>query len=211
MLQALVFLLSTRVACKSRAQWIMATTTMDAKARLLWRRHDVPGHEFCELLRGNDGWSLNGNAVFAHERLPCQLRYDIALNTAWVTISAIVSGQVGDRAIKVSVNRSPEGTWTIDGIREDAVAGCFDIDLNFSPSTNCLPIRRLSLGVGEKADVSAAWLRFPSFTLERLDQSYRRIAERTYVYKSATGFTADLEVTESGLPVRYGEIWSAEI
>jgi hypothetical protein len=189
----------------------MVIVTMDAKARVLWRRHDVPGHEFSELLRRNDGWSLSGNAVFAHDRLPCQLRYDIALNASWVTVSARVSGQVGDRAIEVSVNRSAEGTWTIAGVREDAVAGCFDIDLNFSPSTNCLPIRRLSLDIGQKADVSAAWLRFPSFTLARLDQTYHRTAERAFVYKSATGFTADLEVDQSGLPVRYGDIWSAEI
>jgi hypothetical protein len=38
--------------------------------------------------------------------------------------------------------------------------GCLDIDLGFSPSTNLLPIRRLTLAVGEAATVRAAWLPF---------------------------------------------------
>ena len=47
------------------------------------------------------------------------------------------------------------------GADSRAVDGCRDIDLNFSPSTNVLPIRRLSLDVGDQAAVRAAWLRFP--------------------------------------------------
>lgn len=40
------------------------------------------------------------------------------------------------------------------------MAECVDIDLNFSPSTNLLPIRRFDLSVGASAIVRAAWLRF---------------------------------------------------
>ena len=66
-----------------------------------------------------------------------------------------------------------------------AVAGCVDLDLNFSPSTNLLPIRRLNLSVGQEAAVRAAWLRFPSFILEPLEQLYRRVDATTYRYESA--------------------------
>ncbi len=90
--------------------------------------------------------------------------------------------------------------------------GCIDLDLNFSPSTNLLPIRRLALTVGETADVRAAWLRFPSFKLEPLPQQYRRIGETTYRYESAGGqFIADLKVNRSGFVVDYPSIWQAEI
>lgn len=37
----------------------------------------------------------------------------------------------------------------LNGVDCPAVAGCTDIDLGFSPSTNLLPIRRLSLEVGD--------------------------------------------------------------
>jgi hypothetical protein len=47
------------------------------------------------------------------------------------------------------------------------MAGCVNIDLNFSPSTNLLPIRRLDLSVGASAIVRAAWLRFPGMNVQR--------------------------------------------
>ena len=63
----------------------------------------------------------------------------------------------------------------------------------------------------ERSRVRAAWLRFPSFTLEPLEQSYTRISERAYRYESAGGrFAAELHVNEAGLPTRYGDIWSSE-
>ena len=89
--------------------------------------------------------------------------------------------------------------------------GCTDIDLNFSPSTNLLPIRRLGLAVGEASDVKAAWLRFPSFRLEPLAQQYRRLDELTYRYESAGGqFVAELKVDPSGFVVDYPGLWQAE-
>ena len=71
------------------------------------------------------------------------------------------------------------GVWRLDGRQRPEVAGCIDLDLNFSPSTNLLPIRRLELPVGGEARIRAAWLRFPAFSLEPLEQVYRRLGDRT--------------------------------
>lgn len=91
------------------------------------------------------------------------------------------------------------------------MAGSTDIDLNFSPSTNLLPIRRLNLAVGEAANVNATWLRFPSFQLELLPQQYRRLGEDIYRYESAGGqFVAELKVNSSGFVLDYPGIWQAE-
>lgn len=91
------------------------------------------------------------------------------------------------------------------------MAGCIDLDLNFSPSTNLLPIRRLGLAVGQEAAARAAWLRFPSFTLEPLDQRYRRIDAATYRYESAGGFAADLAVDAAGVVTRYPGFCEVEV
>jgi hypothetical protein len=91
------------------------------------------------------------------------------------------------------------------------VSGCLDIDLNFSPSTNLLPVRRLNLPVGQEGTVRAAWLRFPSFELEVLEQVYRRVASRTFIYESGGGrFSAQLDVNDVGLPTNYAGVWRAE-
>jgi hypothetical protein len=59
--------------------------------------------------------------------------------------------------------------------------------------------------------VLAAWLRFPSFKLEPLEQTYRRIDKSTYQYESAGGsFIARLEVNDAGLVTHYPKFWRVE-
>ena len=81
----------------------------------------------------------------------------------------------------------------------------------YGPATNLIPIRRLALKAGESAAVQAAWVRFPEFSLELLEQSYARLDDDTYRYESGGGkFRRDLKVDASGLVLDYPELWSAE-
>ena len=179
---------------------------------VVWRRHDLPGHEACRVLPIDTGWQVAGVAVLAYERQACRLDYVIDCDSHWVTRSAVVTGWVGDQTIDVTVVRDGDGQWQCNGAVCDEVAGCIDIDLNFSPSTNLLPIRRLNLAVGASAGVRAAWLRFPSFELKRLEQSYARLEAGRYRYESDGGrFVADVTVDATGLVIDYGEIWSREV
>lgn len=178
---------------------------------LLWRRVDRPGHEASRLTKERSGWRLSGTAVFDHRGLACRLDYDIRVDVGWNTKSAVVEGWVGARTIRRAIAVSAARRWTLDGRPQPRVAGCVDVDLSFSPSTNVLPIRRLALGVGKEASVRAAWLRFPSFRLEPLDQTYRRTGRRTYRYESAGGrFVRDLDVDASGLVARYPGFWELD-
>jgi len=174
----------------------------------LWRRLDMPGKESCCLASMGGGWRIAGFAAFVEEEGPWMLTYTISCDEAWRTLSAEVRGWGGERIIDVRIAREPSGIWRLNGEVRPAVEGCIDIDLNFSPSTNLLPIRRLDQAVGESAGVRAAWLRFPSFELEPLEQSYTRVGTNLYRYESAGGsFVAPVEVDDRGLVRRYGEIW----
>jgi hypothetical protein len=125
-------------------------------------------------------------------------------------VAAQVTGWVGHDVIDVAITVDTSGRWWLNAREWPPVEGCVDVDLNFSPSTNLLPIRRLRLDVGQAADVSAAWLRFPSFALEPFDQTYSRLGPSAYRYQSAGGFAADLDVDDVGFVTRYGDIWHAE-
>jgi hypothetical protein len=176
------------------------------RSSILWRRLDAAGHEAARLRRLEDGWELDGSAVFAHDGAPCRLDYRIHCDPSWHTRNAHVAGWIGDRDVAVTLEATGAGAWRLNGQRVAAVEGALDVDLNFSPSTNLLPIRRLGLAVGAAAPVRAAWLRFPSFHLEPLEQRYQRTAETLYRYESGGGrFTADLEVDAAGFPVRYSD------
>jgi uncharacterized protein len=177
---------------------------------ILWRRLDQPGHEAARLLRTDAGYQLAGSAVFAHDARPCRLDYVVACDVGWRTVACHVTGWVGAEPVEIAITVDPAGRWWMNGRESPAVAGCIDVDLNFSPSTNLLPIRRLALPAGAAADVRAAWLRFPSFALEPFDQTYQRLGATRYRYASASGFTAELEVNAAGLVTRYADIWHAD-
>lgn len=142
---------------------------------IIWRQLDKPGHESARLFLTDSRWHLEGTAVFVNDRLPCRLDYLVECDSQWQTLSGKVSGWVGDEVISVGISVDPARRWSLNGKECVEVAGCMDVDLNFSPSTNLLPIRRLNLAVGQVSSVRAAWLRFPSFTFEPLEQTYRRI------------------------------------
>jgi uncharacterized protein len=184
---------------------------MEIIKSILWRNFVFPGHESCRLFSSGQEWHLEGTAVFSHEQQPCRLNYQIVCDAAWHTRSAYVDGWLGDTLIDIQIITDSTGNWWLNEAEQAQAAGCTDIDLNFSPSTNLLPIRRLRLGVGEAAEVKAAWLRFPSFQLETLLQQYRRLDESIYRYESAGGqFVAELKVNSSGFVIDYPGIWQVE-
>ena len=150
---------------------------------------------------------LSGSATFAG---PANLEYEIRCDPQWITESVTVTGTVNGRTIDVELLRNAAGEWTVNGSKVWEVTGCDDIDLEFSPSTNTLPIRRLNLEIGNSASVRAAWLRFPSFALEPFEQTYSRLSERIYRFASADGeFVRDLTVDDAGFVLDYPGLWRA--
>jgi len=177
---------------------------------ILWRGLYMAGHEASRFFSMDTNWHLEGTAVFLHNHEPCRLTYVVVCDERWNTLNGSVSGWLGDATVKIEIKVDADHGWQLNGSARPAVMGCIDLDLNFSPSTNLLPMRRLNLSIGQEAEVEAAWLRFPSFELERLSQLYRRTGELTYRYESSTGFVADLEVNALGFVTKYPGIWQAE-
>ncbi len=182
-------------------------------APIVWRRIDRPGHESARLVTLGPEYLLLGSAIFVYESQACRLDYRIICDRSWQTVSAQVSGWVGNQTIESDITVDAARRWRHNGIEIESVAGCYDIDLNFSPATNLLPIRRLNLESGSgREDLRAAWLRFPSFTLEPLDQSYQRTSGDVYRYESGGGkFVAWLRVDETGFVTDYPGFWRAEV
>lgn len=183
---------------------------MTAPHNILWRWMDRPGHEAARLEAIGAERHLRGTSVLMHEGQACRLDYLVVCDAAWRTVGARVEGWIG--ADPVAAEIAVDGDrWLLNAEEVPEVAGAIDVDLNFSPSTNLLPIRRLGLAVGEEARVRAAWLRFPSLQLEPLEQVYRRTGERAYRYSSADGaFVRDLEVDDAGFVTRYPGFWEAQ-
>jgi hypothetical protein len=184
---------------------------MNGRSTVLWRRLDMPGHEVAELARTPAGWDLSGVALVADDGRPCRLEYRIECDAAWLTRRLQLHGHLGGVPVTLEVTRNARDEWHANGRPVPQLQGCVDVDLAFSPSTNLLPIRRLGLAVGDHAAVRTAWVRFPTFSLEVLDQVYTRLGADTYRYESAGGtFRRDLTVNADGLVTEYPDLWRAE-
>jgi uncharacterized protein len=179
-------------------------------ATVLWRRLDQPGHDSARLTFEPPHWRIAGTAVFVRERQACRLDYAVICDAAWNTVSAGVSGWVGDETVDIELTVDAARTWRMNGIECPAVRGCLDVDLHFTPATNTLPIRRLDLAIGRESPVRAAWLS-PDFSMTPLEQVYRRTATGTYRYESNRGaFTAQIDVNDAGLVTSYEGLWRLE-
>jgi uncharacterized protein len=184
---------------------------MDNAHSIVWRRQDQLGLEFAKLVGIDGEWYLTGTVVIVHESRPCELRYRVVCSPDWRTESVDIRGTLGIQPVSIQVAHDAQLGWVMNGGLCAGLDGCTDIDLAFTPATNTLPIRRLALDVGQSADVSAAWLRFPEMSLGRLDQRYTRISESTYRYESAGGeFMRELTVTPDGFVQDYPGLWRAE-
>lgn len=174
---------------------------------MLWRRLDLPGHDACRLVRVGAGWRLEGTAVFRDDAGPAQLAYAVQADPAWRTTRARVSGWIGDRSIDADIVAA-DGAWRLNGAVAAAVAGCVDVDLGFTPATNLLSIRRLSLANGAAAAVRAAWFDIATADLRPLEQRYERRGDTAYWYEApAFGYAAALDVLPTGFVRHYPRLW----
>jgi uncharacterized protein len=182
-----------------------------SRVSVLWRRLDQPGHDSALLSEDATGATIEGTAVFSEVSRPCRLDYCIVCDAAWRTVSGRVSGWLDTLLIDIVIAVDDGRRWTLNGRPCPDLHGYDDLDLSFSPATNLLPIRRARLAVGARISLRAAWLDFPSMTLESLDQTYERVSESLYRFESGGGsFVAMLETNALGFVRRYPDLWQLE-
>ena len=180
---------------------------MGERRWILWQGLIAPSMERFIAARTETGCQLAGLILQAHQDAPYVVRYSIDLDEAWRTRAAQIEVE-NDGQHRTSLVADVAGHWSRDGEQLPGLDNCLDVDLEWSPSTNTIPIRRLGLALGESRAVTAAWVRFPSLEVQRLEQSYERVDERRYRYRSGR-FTADLAVDEDGMVLEYGVSWKA--
>lgn len=149
----------------------------DPPGMAAWRHIEV--HEGFEVLyarREPDGYRLAGHSTGIEEGRPWGIRYEISVDADWATREARIASHLPDGLAEIALQGDGAGGWRIDGRPAPELDGCPDVDLEASACTNALPVHRLGLAVGERADAPAAYVGF-DLTVERLDQRYERLED----------------------------------
>jgi len=167
---------------------------------------DTLGIEYAEL--GGDPLQLRGEVVLVEDRTPFAVSYEVDCDDAGFTARAHLRVRRNGRLDELTLSREPAGNWTANGRTLPELRGLGDVDLSITPSTNTPPLRRLGLGVGQSAEVTAAWVRLPALEVVPLRQVYRRVEASLYSYEApGLQFRATLEIDGDGVVQRYGDLW----
>jgi uncharacterized protein len=177
---------------------------------LCWRRIlDNQSLEYAVAKPLGTGLELAGTIVAIQDEAPLEVHYRIQCDADWRTRTVSIEQRLGLQQSSLSLAVDTGGTWSDQrGDIIDSLTGCLDVDLELTPITNSLPVNRLNLAIRQVEEIAVGWIRFPSLEIVRASQSYERLADRKYRYRSlGSGFTAEIDVDEIGLTVRYEGIW----
>lgn len=180
------------------------------KATILWQRLEVPGLEWCRTDPTPTGGRLEGVALVDRDGEPCRLSYTIELDAAVRTRRVDVEWRGATSDGRLELAADGRGAWKLAGRPIFTSPDALDVDLGFSPLTNSLPIWRFgaSQPIGQSRDIAVAWVLFPELEVVIGQQTYERLADRLWRYRSA-GFEAELAVGEDGLVESYAGLWRA--
>jgi hypothetical protein len=95
----------------------------------------------------------------------------------------------------LSILRTGDTTWSVDGAARRDLDGCAEIDVSATPFCNTLALRRLGLTPGGGGDLTALYVRLPDLTCTASRQRYERVGERIFRYVDlglSKGFEAEL-------------------
>lgn len=174
-----------------------------------WQHRDArSGFEVAYFQAVDAGWVIDGTTAAVEDGRTWIVTYRVELDSAWRTRRARVGSRTVGGSRETELESDGTGSWLISGVPAPGLSGCLDVDLEASAMTNTLPVHRLGLPAGARADAPAAYVRAVDLTVDRLDQTYQRIADQDgrqrFSYSApAFGFTSCLIFDESGLIVDY--------
>jgi hypothetical protein len=160
------------------------------------------GLEHVDLSPADGGIDVSGVVIGREDEARFGLSYRLKLDASWRTREAHLQTTSG-RALHLESNG--QGGWTENGRGRPDLQGCIDIDIQATPLTNTLPIRRLDWLPVESTDIRLCYVETPGLTVSPQDQRYTALTPGSlYRFESLdSGFTADLPVDEDGLVLDY--------
>jgi len=178
-------------------------------ATAAWRHRGArSGFEVVYFQAGSGRCRIEGWTTAVEDGDTWAVEYAIELDAGWVTRSARIRGRSRAGFSSRLLEADGAGRWLVDGTSAAHLDGCLDVDLESSAMTNALPVHRMALPAGTRADAPAAYVRAAGLAVERLEQTYARTrgqtARQCFDYSApAFDFSCRLVYDETGLVVDY--------
>ncbi len=178
---------------------------------LMWQTLDAPGFEHVRLDDGHPGWDVYDSMVIReHDGQVRRGGYTLVVDKAWRTLEIrIMVEQAPGSMAALHLLANGEGVWAdAEEHRIPELDGCVDVDIQWSPLTNTLPVRRLDLRPGEEQEIRVAYIELPSLTVRPVIQRYTRLNGGRVRYESETrDFACELQIDEDGFVELYPDLF----
>jgi len=146
---------------------------------------------------------LRGHASAVEGGRAHAVAYEIGVDEGWITRTVRVTSDTVDGPRSTVLRSDGTGSWTVDGVPAPHLDGLVDVDLEASACTNMLPVHRLTMPLGEVVAAPAVYVQASDLVVRRLDQTYQRLDDHRFDYRSEGGFRATLTYDDAGLVVDY--------
>jgi uncharacterized protein len=178
---------------------------------IMWQSLESPGFEHVRIDDSHPGWDVY-DSMFVRENEGSVRRggYTLVLDKNFRTLEIrIMVEQSPGSMTALHLLASGDGTWTdADEQHIPELDGCIDVDIQWSPVTNTLPVRRLGLETDSEEAIPVAYIELPSLRVTRATQRYTRIDNRTVQYTSETrDFVRELTLDDDGFVVLYPDLF----
>jgi hypothetical protein len=177
-----------------------------------WTSLQQIGLEQLHLVENETGVVADGLVLGIEGATPFRLWYQVWTDNDWNVRECLL--QVGgEQGQTVHLYTDGRGRWNdAEGLACSTLDGCRDLDISCTPFTNTLPVRRLALTPGERADLQVAYMTVPDLSIRPVQQRYTCLSQTAaggvYRYEGVeSNTTFDLLVDAQGLVVDYPGIW----
>ncbi len=181
-----------------------------------WTALQWPGMEHVIVSADERGSRADGRLVLANQGLAgpglASVRYELTCGPGWRVASLVITVTSATAEDALTLTATADGHWLADGRPQADLDGCVDVDINCTPLTNTLPIRRLDWSrTGTWHDLDVAYVSLPELSVRPTRQRYTLLSRdelnhALFRYESRS-FVADLDVDGEGFVVDYPGIW----
>jgi hypothetical protein len=160
------------------------------------------GLEHVDVRPADGGLDISGVVIAQDDGTQFGLSYRLKLDALWHTKEVRLRTTSGH---ELHLESDGRGHWQENGKDRPDLQGCIDVDIQATPITNTLPIRRPDLETGESMEIRLCYITVPDLTVFASNQRYTALeAGSLYRFESLEdGFTADLPVDQDGFVLDY--------
>jgi hypothetical protein len=181
----------------------------EVRRDIYWTPWDEPGAEHLRLTLDEDGAHADGVILRRKDGQDLRAHYRLELDGQW-SVKRLHFALLGtDKGLHLESDG--QGTWTVNREPAPVLNGCLDLDIEATPFTNTLALRRLGLEAEESAELRVAYVPVPTLEVRPVEQRYTCLARLgadggRYRYEGLfRDFAAELEVDRDGLVMDYPE------